>query len=205
MSTSFEAYPLNDTIPSYGAILALATNRLGTYFKEMGIQTDVNLCFDVRNSVNQSFRIPLTDGFDYQGEGYAWFYWKGISGGTDAYFLNIEDLDRECWQEIISLEPRLQTFATRVQKSLRIGHYWYFNRSAGQSAHINLAYGFLAAAVAELTEGFLYSSDCAWDCERLPCTPKDFYAYWFRPEHGLKLETRKWHQNCLDSIRLHSP
>jgi len=204
MSTTFDAYPLNDVIPTYGAILSLATKRIEAYLNEMEVRTSFELCFDVRDSSHRSLVIPSTAGFNYQGEGYSWFYWKGINGGTDAYFLDIEDLDRECWQEEISLEPRLQNFAARVQKSLALGHYWSFRRSAGQSAHINLAYGFLAAAVAELTDGFIHSSDCAWDSERLPCTPEDFYVHWFRPEHGLTLNTRKWHQGCLDEIRSHS-
>lgn len=204
MSTTFDAYPLNDVIPTYGAILSLATIRIETFLREKEIRPIVKLDFDVKNPSHQSLGIAPTASFDHQGDEYSWFYWKGIDGGTDAYYLNVDDIDRECWLEEISLNPKLQHFATRVQRSLAIGHYWSFRRSAGQPAHISLAYGFLAAAVAELTDGFLYSSDCAWDSERLPCTPADFYAHWFKPEHGLTANTREWHLRCLDAIKSNS-
>jgi hypothetical protein len=55
----------------------------------------------------------------------------GVPGGTDGYFRRRE----------------------LVRRCRSVGHTWWFRRSAGQPAIINLAYGFVAAALGELTDG----------------------------------------------------
>ena len=200
MSTTFEAYPATSEVPTYGQVIELATLRIRDLLSDYGIPMESQLVFDVRSNEHESQGIDATAPFNWQGDGYSWFYYEDVPGGTDAYFMTVDDLERQCWEEEAETNKRIRERIDTVRASLSLGHFWSFRRSAGQPAIINIAYGFLASAVAELTEGFLHSWDCAWDDERLPCTAKDFCRYWFRPEQGLSEGTKSWHKQCLESL-----
>ena len=44
---------------------------------------------------------------------------------------------------------------------------------------VNLAYGLVAASVAQLTNGFIFTDDGAWECKKFPTTPEDFFMWYF--------------------------
>jgi len=43
-----------------------------------------------------------------------------------------------------------------------------------------LAYGLIAASLAEITGGFVYSDDGAWDYSYFPALPEDFFRWYFK-------------------------
>jgi hypothetical protein len=55
-----------------------------------------------------------------------------------------------------------------------------------------VTYGLLAASLAELTSGFVISTDGAWDYERMPALPEEFLTWYFRPELALEESKREW-------------
>jgi hypothetical protein len=66
---------------------------------------------------------------------------------------------------------------------------------------INLGYGYLAGALAELTDGFIYSMDGAWDYDRFPCRADEFYAVYFRPDKALEPNKKEWAERCIEFMR----
>lgn len=74
----------------------------------------------------------------------------------------------------------------------------------GQPAIINFSYGILAAALAELTDGLVFSDDSAWDYERFPATSHEVYDWYFRPEAAIDQGRAEWARRCLDSIAAES-
>jgi hypothetical protein len=70
----------------------------------------------------------------------------------------------------------------------------------GQPATINVAYGMIAGSLAELTEGFIYSGDSAWDYERFPATAQEFFSWYFRPDKAIKAEYAEWASRCIKWI-----
>ena len=200
MSTTFEVFPGSSRIPSYREIVDLAQSRIDAFLREHDVALHPRLVVDVLDPQNRSLGIPADAPFDYEGDGYSWFYFEGLAGGTDAYFRK-DDYDREGMEEELASAPGYHESSIDIRASIEIGHQWWFRRSAGQPALVALSYGLIASALAELTKGFLYSGDCAWDYERFPCDPDTFYAHWFRPESALEETTRDWHQGCLDSLR----
>ncbi|WFR56233.1 hypothetical protein QA584_21845 [Anaerocolumna sp. AGMB13025] len=46
-----------------------------------------------------------------------------------------------------------------------------------------LCYGFLAATLARLTTGVVYSDDGAWDYNKFPAEPLDFMRLYFRLDY----------------------
>jgi|SRR5262245_39087394 len=94
--------------------------------------------------------------------------------------------------------PKLKK--TLINECLANGHHWSFRRSAGQPAIINVAYGMIAGSLAELTEGFIYSDDSAWDYERFPATAQEFFSWYFRPDKAIKAEYAEWAARCIKWI-----
>jgi hypothetical protein len=70
----------------------------------------------------------------------------------------------------------------------------------GQPGIINIAYGYIAASLAELTDGIIYSDDSAWDYSRFPCKANEFYEFYFRPEKAIGPEYKEWSINCIRSV-----
>lgn len=121
-----------------------------------------------------------------------------VDGGCDGYVAVVDDIRREAWVEDITVgAARCADFADEIRNSMEIGYYWSLRRSAGQPALISLYYGLLAAAVAELTNGFIYSDDGAWDFRDFPMRPETLRTVYFRPEHTCDTDRADWVQRHL--------
>ncbi len=131
---------------------------------------------------------------------YLWLSVDGVLGGTDVTCEQISGDDLEYWEDVLSEHPPAIALRDDVRQCLASGVYWSFRRSAGQPAIINFAYGILAAALAELTEGFVYSDDAAWDYERFPAKPGEFYEWYFDPEQAIDPDFAKWARDCMAAI-----
>lgn len=94
-------------------------------------------------------------------ETYAWFQVGDIAGGTDAYYWPVDEVNLDYWHELA--EGRRKARDELIRRCLNVGHDWSFRRSAGQRAIISIAYGLIAASLAALTYGFVFSDDSAWD------------------------------------------
>ena len=58
----------------------------------------------------------------------------------------------------------------------------------------------LAAALAELTDGFVFSDDSAWDYERFPAKANEFYEWYFNPQRAFDPDFSEWAKDCLAAI-----
>jgi hypothetical protein len=203
MSTTFEVYPHSKALPQFGQLLATAEPRLHAYFERYRLGVCPRLLVEVRDGKTHEVRAftpasPLT----WSEKDYAWFYFPEVVGGTDVSVYSVDDNStREHWEEEIRTRERPRTMSGYIAECLSAGHYWTFRRSVGQPAIINVAYGFIAAALAELTEGIIYSGDCAWDYERFPCRAQEFYEFYFQPEHALEAMNKEWAEDCIQRIR----
>ena len=64
--------------------------------------------------------------------------------------------------------------------------------------HRLVAYGFLAAALAELTEGYIFSDDGAWPGP--PIRASEFEGRYFRPALAGEYGDAEWYVNCLTRL-----
>lgn len=202
MSTTFSVYPQTLEFPTFRQVVAQTTTRLHTFLEQHGITQPLTL--DLRLLSKEGYHpqpldwdAPATWPDDY----YAWVSVPPIPGGTDGYFWALDAVDREYWDERLLLHPWPDEARQQwIQACLASGYRWRFRRSAGQSATINLVYGFLAAALAELTGGFLYSGDSAWDYQRFPATSAEFYNWYFEPQQALDADHARWAARCIAAI-----
>ena len=201
MSTTFDVFPHKKKPPSFGELVENAAPRIRDYLTRHGIRRCPPLHFEVRDNNHESRGYTLRSPMQWSEQYYAWFYFDGVPGGTDAYWLPVNDLTLECWAYEKSERPRSKEMSAYIDECLATGHRWYFRRSAGQPALINLAYGYLAASLAELTDGLIFSDDSAWDYERFPCRASEFFDFYLEPDKAIGSNFREWSARCLEWLR----
>lgn len=206
MSTTFEVYPKTSFIPSFQDILDLSTIKLHKFLEDFEINYKPQISVRLNSQESHEAQpLDLQASAKWDDSCYGWFHVPPIPGGTDAYFRQLDDLKQECWDDLIeensiflldwSLDKK-----DLVKECLKNGYYWVFRRSAGQTAIVNVGYGLIAASLAEITEGFIYSDDQAWDYARFPATASDFFYWYFRPELALDRNRKDWATRCIKDI-----
>ena len=197
MSTTFNVYPKLSKIPLFRELLELSSARLAEYLIDHGIsaQPAIRVAL-LSKSDDEPKPFDLNSPAMWRDSEYAWFYIESAPGGTDAYFCSNEGYQYEIWSEEIETHIRAAERKTLIYECLANGYHWYFRRSMGQPAIINVAYGMIAGSLAELTEGFIYTTD-AWDYERFPATAQGFFSWYFRPEKAIKSEQAEWAARCI--------
>jgi hypothetical protein len=202
MSTTFEVLPGKDYIPTFDELIELSSAYINAYLKSIGINEEVDLLVNLHKKDESYFNNEvLYDNAKWEDDSYAWFHIDGVAGGTDAYFWPFDEFDRDIWKEEIQLNPQISKYANEINICLNIGHRWSFRRSAGQPGIIVLSYGLIAAALAELTHGLIYSDDGAWDYSLFPASINDFLGWYFRPEITTHTESKQWAESCIKRIR----
>lgn len=202
MSTTFEVYPGNEYIPLFSELLYDAEKEVNGYLRGIDVHKNIKLNAElqtiaghIKTPVQSTSRLKWEDSF------YAWFYIKGIPGGTDAYFYRHDELYIDFLSEELSHNPNFKKYGQIVNNTIKLGYHWTFRRSAGQPAMIALCYGFLAAALAKLTGGVLHTDDGAWDYEKFPADPDEFIKWYFRPEYAARQEDADFAGRCIASIK----
>ena len=202
MSTTFEVYPRNVEAPSFQQILELGAARIRQQLLIRGIHAEPKLAVTLRmNQTHEVLPLNISSQAIWNASEYAWFSVCGVGGGTDVDYRTVGNLDLEYWSDIVSTHPPAIERRSEVMACLSNGVYWSFRRSMGQPAIINFAYGILAGTLAELTDGFVYSDDSAWDYERFPAKAEEVYEWYFNPAKALHQTTADWASRCLTAIR----
>lgn len=201
MATTFDVYPSTAAIPTFGELIELASTRLSERLCCHGIDVRPELRVEVRHHRGHQ-EVPITpeDEMTWQRGQYGWFHVLGVVGGTDVDFRKIQEFDWTMWRELIETNERARGERSRIESCLATGHHWSFRRSIGQPAIINLAYGIIAASLAELTDGIIHSYDSAWDYDRFPAIAADFYEWYFNPEMTSDPDRADWARTGLLTI-----
>ncbi|MCU6710174.1 hypothetical protein M6D81_15860 [Paenibacillus sp. J5C_2022] len=193
MSTTFEVYPATSYVPTLVNVLKVANRKLQHFLSPFALKEMPVIYARIGEEI-----LSQNDKNDKDmawGEGDAWFYVEpGSGGGTDAYYEIVDAITIEIREEYgEDGEDYLE-----VKRSLSVGHYWIFRRSAGQPAIINLVYGILASALAELTEGYIHSDDGAWNGK--PVRSDEFDKHYFVSGAASTCSDAVWYEQCLQGI-----
>lgn len=132
---------------------------------------------------------------------YAWFYIKNIVGGIDAYFYTHTNTDIQFLKEELTANENFQIHKNVITNNIKVGYRWAFRRSAGQPAIIALTYGLLAATLAKLTKGVIYTDDGAWDYKKFPADPNEFIIWYFRTKYATNECDIELAENGVNSIK----
>jgi hypothetical protein len=199
MSKTLVVYPHDPRVPSFEEITALATNKLRALLLDFNISGEPAVAVSLRQK-DADILLPLdaTAPAVWPNDAYAWFTVPPIPGGSAAYFVTRDS--REYWNksdDFGELAPDRRDF---IEECLQQEYYWFISVSLGQPAVINVAYGLVAGSFAELTNGFVYSYDGAWEFERFPATASEFFSWYFRPDLALSPDYKEWAETCIRCI-----
>lgn len=173
MSTTFEVWPRSSQIPKTGLVLDRVQEVFAVRCYEMGIKNVPEVCGHLHARFDNAILeepMDATDDFSWHSDNYLWLFLKDHPGGTDVNFRENNDLDIECWNSDVIPKHNNAWTIPALQDCLKPGYHWSFRRSAGQPGVINVLYALAAGCLAELVEGAVYSSDNAWDYDKLPMT-----------------------------------
>lgn len=117
-------------------------------------------------------------------------------GKVDVFYNELTDLDKEFWDEEIQENKHAQSLQEKIDANLNIGYSWSVKRTMGQPSIVSLYYGYLAIAIAILTDGIIYSDDGAWDYSSLPMEGNAFKEEYLHMDKisdvTVKENVKKW-------------
>ena len=122
-------------------------------------------------------------------------------GEIYVFYDKIEKIDEEFWNEEIKINENARFMEKKIWDSLKTGYSWRVKRTMGQPAVVNLYYGYLAIAIAVLTEGILYSDDGAWDYECFPIEGKSFEKEYLNLDKLNNITLKRSIESCLFSLK----
>lgn len=172
MSTSFAIFPATNVIPAFEAVLARAEAHMDRFLRNGGLLVHVVLHASIRQGEpDVELFANATGPMSWDDGHYAWFQVERIRGGADAYSHAAHgESTRDYLKE--TLIPRRPELA----KTLEIDRHWSIRCSANETGVVRIMSGFVAAAIAELTEGFVFSDDGAWTFNGVAKTAAEFLA-----------------------------
>ena len=205
MSTTFDVIPASRARVKFGELVELAQEHINTFLDDFEIEENIVLQAELIGETERR-DAKFDEVFEWPRKTYAWISVRNVPGGTDVYCDTIEDDNEpdEPWWFLDELKAA-PNYSTALEKRLLAARYhdirWSFRRSAGQPAIINVAYGLIAASLAELTDGLMFSGDSAWDYKIFPATGPEFRQVYFRPKSANQPDKADWAEKCINSLR----
>ncbi len=199
MSLNFTVYPGVSEIPTYKEVFNLSSIKISEFLlKHLSIKKHLVLngkILDIKE--NKLIYINLEDKFKWEEESFIQIYIEGIPDTIGAYFYErMSELEKQIWKESIK-EEKYKKMAKKISNAIAIEHNWILKKQAGQQGIMVLLYGFLAASLAKLTNGFIDSDDGAWDYSLFPANPDDFFSWYLNPMFD---ENNKYKELSLENI-----
>jgi hypothetical protein len=201
MSTIFQVFPTKPAIPSFRSLIQQTEPALAEFVeRRAGLRVTPRITLSLlEKETNRSLPLDLDAPARWSETTYAWFSIAGLAGGTDAYFLEFDKLDRWIWLEECE-RHQYAAWKGQILSALAIGHSWQFRRSAGQPASICVAYAVIAAQLATACGGFIDSGDSAWDYTLLPAWPSAFLEKYFDPTATKSQDMAGWARRCIAAL-----
>lgn len=198
MSMSFDIFPTNRYIPKCEELKKLSQKMLSNYLLREGIYVDILLDYkkrnlEVNNELNSDYLV--TSEKEYQS-----FIVNSV-GEALVFYRKVSDIDREFWKEEIILNDKAHQLKDQIDTTLKIGYMWNIKRTMNQPAIISIYYGFLAIAIAILTDGILYSDDGAWEYRSFPVDGKQFREEYLDLSKLQDKTVKEFVENCLCSLK----
>ena len=217
MSTCIEVLPVSTLDISVAEVLSLSAKNINMFLASIGVHYQIELVAYIHaQDESYQYKIDPNQPFFWKDTEYLWLTIKGVQGGTDGYCYPIIDNDDKIepyWKLDYLKEEILAKHSKSgvMHKTYDIDHIikgfetlnqsWTFRCSAKQPAIIHVSYGLIACAVAELTNGILFSDDGAWDYHYFPCDYSEFLAVYFRPDKTTNQNYQQWATHCIKQIQ----
>jgi hypothetical protein len=184
---------------TFGNVLRLAERTICSYFSSIGMKIEVHIKVQLSDTDEKYTReVADNDKFIWETNEFASFTINNFKG-PEAYCERISDT-LDYWGNYIEEICENTITAEQVSQIKANNLKWYYTRPIAKSALVNLAYGHLAAATAELTKGILHTKT-GWDPILFPVKPPEFLEAYFQPEKTVHAVSKKWAEKSLNDFR----
>ena len=208
MATTFEVLPATRKDLTFGELLDQSQKNISLHLHKLGITHEIQLRAEIITNKNRR-EVPPDKVFKWSvgppDYAYLWISLNGVPGGTDVYCDTISSrLPEHKWHIFDELREALNfnpVYERLLGSAKKLDRRWRFRRSMGQPEIINLSYGIIAATLAELTDGLIYSCDGAWNDQFLPTTGAAFRAHYFSPDSYAEQHSKKWVETVIASLQ----
>ena len=121
-------------------------------------------------------------------------------GESLIFYRKITDIDKEFWKEEMRLNHKASELKEKIEMNIKSGYMWNVKRTMNQPVIISIYYGFLAIAIAALTNGILYSDDGAWDYQCFPIEATQFKMGYLNLNNLQDKNIKKYIERCIYSL-----
>lgn len=198
MSISFEIFPTTKKIPKCEEVNEYSINLFNGFIQNENIVYDIKCKVTEVSFDSKKCKKPV---FLTSNEEKYTIFNINEEGEIYVFYDKIEKIDEEFWNEEIKINENARFMEKKIWDSLKTGYSWRVKRTMGQPAVVNLYYGYLAIAIAVLTEGILYSDDGAWDYECFPIESKSFEKEYLNLDKLNNITLKHSIESCLFSLK----
>lgn len=193
MSMSFEIFPTKKRKPNCDEIIKYSVELFSEFLKKKKISQGIDITTREVTADNVVHTNPIS--LVLKEDSHTVFN-LNEEGEVYVFYHELSDLDKDFWKEEIQENENAQSMKEKIDTNLEIGYFWSVKRTMGQPAIVSLYYGYLAIAIAILTDGIIYSDDGAWDYSRLPIEGNVFKTEYLNIENisdaMVKDNAEKW-------------
>lgn len=199
MSMSFEIFPTKKKKPNCDEIIKYSVELFSEFLKREKISQKIDITAIEVTADNAVYNNPI---YLVLKENYHTVFNLNEEGEVYVFYRELTKLDKSFWDEEIQENENAKSIKKKIDTNLKIGYSWIIKRTMGQPAIVSLYYGYLAIAIAILTDGIIYSDDGAWDYSRLPIEGKAFKTEYLNIENisdaMVKDNVEKWLSELKD-------
>ena len=172
MSTSFEVFPTKLNKPKCDEIIKYSIQLFNEYMKKEKILRDIEITVIEISDDNEVNMNPLS--LVLKEDGCCTVFNLNEEGEVYVFYRELTEVDKDFWNEELQENKNAQFMKEKIDANLEIGYCWTVKRTMGQPIIVSLYYGYLAIAIAVLTDGIIYSDDGAWDYSCFPISASEF-------------------------------
>lgn len=198
MSTSFQIFPTTKNKPACNEIIKYSMNLFCRFLQKEKISCDIEITaseVSCENKVYNSPKLLVSNEDNYTS------FTLNNEGDAYVFYHKIDDIDKDFWDEELKENKKAKSLKEKIDANLGTGYYWSVKRTVGQPVILSLYYGYLAIAIAVLTDGIIYSDDGAWDYSSFPIEGIAFENEYLNIEKLSDTTIKESVENWLDILK----
>jgi len=188
MSASIDIFPVEILDFTFDQVIKLSQHNLDAFLDSIDVHKQVKLKAKLYDKKGTLKPFSLDDRFQWDVEDETlMFSLENVYGVLEAYNEPIKEpgCPNPWWPLDVIIQPQnpIEDVESKVEKIKRLNWYWYIRCQWSNPSIMYLTCGMIAAAIAELSSGLIYTDD-AWDPRHFPATYTEFLDFYYRKSKG---------------------
>lgn len=171
MSTCFEIFPTLNEIPKCADIIELSLELFNSFLRRNNLKQPISVSVSEvkgKEVIDKRPQKVITE------EGKHQIFDINREGEVFLFYHKNTELDECLWNDEIKSNINAKQLNCEIARNLKVGYSWCVKKLMSQPPVVCLYYGYIAIAIAVLTNGIIFSGDGAWEYGRLPIMGREF-------------------------------